>query len=142
MPFGRPTKCTPEVIKKAYDYLKNFADYGDNFPSMEGLGDELDVDIRTLERWHKDKENEFSYILTRLKTRQARTLLHKSGGTIPIAIGKMVLGNHGYFEKTATEISGPGGTSIHHTDLSKVDEDELDRRLALKEAHLEQSEVE
>lgn len=142
MPFGRPTKCTRKVIKKAYHYLENFDEYGDNFPSMEGLSYELDVDLSTLKNWKKDKENEFSYILARLKTKQCRTLLHQSGGTIPLSIGKLVLCNHGYYEKTATEISGPGGTSIHHTDLSKVDVEELDRRLALKVTELERSETE
>ena len=37
MPGGRPTKYTPELIEKAWDYYENYEHYGDMIPSVVGM---------------------------------------------------------------------------------------------------------
>ena len=101
---GRPTKLTPELTLKAYDYLKpNF-----DLPTIEGLALELDITRDTLYQWEKENE-EFSYILGKLRLLQANKLIQKSiTGQYNATISKMMLTKHGYVEKSETDVTSAG----------------------------------
>ena len=97
-PGGRPTKYTPELIRKAEDYLENYENYGDAIPSLVGMAKVLDTVRERLHVWGNDKNKaEFRNILKRLKGLQEHALLN--GGlksTMNTTIAKLVLSKHGY----------------------------------------------
>ena len=67
MPAGRPTKYTPELIEKAWQYLTVWEQIGHKVPSNEGLAVYLEIGMRTLYDWEVDPEKpEFSHIIERL----------------------------------------------------------------------------
>jgi len=101
---GRPTKLTPEITERAYEYLEP----SDQLPTIEGLAIELDITRDTLYQWEKEN-NEFSYILGKLRLLQANKLIQKSiKGEYNSTISKMMLTKHGYVEQSATDITSAG----------------------------------
>lgn len=100
MPAGRPTKYTPELVAKAWDYIDNYAPHV--IPSAIGMSMVLNVDESTLYAWAKDEDKEFSQILAKCKSAQHFTLIEKGlTGDFNSNIVKLVLGKHGYSDKTA-----------------------------------------
>lgn len=130
MAGGRPSIYTPELLAKARDYVLNYADYGDQIPSIAGLACELSISRETCHTWAKDEEKpEFSDIVRDISQAQERKLLNGGlSGDFNPSIAKLVMTKHGYSDKLETEHSG----SINFTDLT---EEDLDRRIeALKNA--------
>ena len=98
---GRPTKITPELVEQAKRYLVPSFD----LPTIEGLALELDVSRDILYDW-EEKNDEFSYILSKLRLLQANKLIQKGvKGEYNSTIAKMMLTKHGYVEKTATDVT-------------------------------------
>lgn len=99
---GRPTKLTPEVIAKAWDYLNRTANIskGELLPTIEGLALATGVHRDTLQEWEKDVNNEFSVIVKQLRQAQAEKLIQNAlvGNYNPM-IAKLLLSKHGYVEK-------------------------------------------
>jgi hypothetical protein len=111
MPGGRPSKFTPEIVERAYDYLQHFEKYGDAIPSIVGLAVVLDVVEATLYNWDCEDHPEFLGILSKIKAKQHQVLITKGlKGDFNAAITKLVLGKHGYHERV--EQSGPDGGPI------------------------------
>lgn len=111
MPAGRPTKYTPELLKKAHHYLDEGWKVEDVIPSHVGLALELDITRKTLYEWAADeKKQEFSDILDRILIKQQRVLI-KNGldNTFNSNITKLVLGKHGFHDKQDTELTGKDG---------------------------------
>ncbi len=111
---GRPTKFTPELVKKAQHYLENFEEYNDAIPSVVGLALVVDVRRETLHVWAKeDGKEELSNILSQIQEKQERVLINSGlDGTFNSNITKLVLGKHGYHDKQETELSGKDGGAI------------------------------
>lgn len=115
---GRPTKLTPELIKKAQAYIwvskeNNGAGWkqvnGEVVPTIEGLAMFLKVHRDTIYSWGKQNE-QISDIIEAIKQEQAVTLI--SGGlrgAFNATISKLLLSSkHGYVEKTETDVTTKG----------------------------------
>lgn len=108
---GRPTKFTPELVKKAQHYLENFdsEEYGDSIPSVVGLALVVGVRRETLHVWaNKDGgfyNEEIAEILADLNATQERVLINSGlNGSFNSNITKLVLGKHGYHDKQDTHV--------------------------------------
>lgn len=100
-PGGRPTKQTPELIKKAWQYLEDTKEISNEvfLPTIEGLAIELDIWKDTLYEWAK-QGGEFSYVLKRLKELQAQKVMQLSlNNKYNPIISRMLLSRHDYIEK-------------------------------------------
>lgn len=98
---GRPTSYTPELLKKAYEYLNlkmPCNEVTEVFHTFVGLADYLDIDKDTVREWDRDPEKEeFSAILRKIKTKQEKALIF--GGVTELygqTITKLMLTKHGY----------------------------------------------
>ena len=109
MPAGRPTKLTPEAIEKAIDYINGgYEAVGDTIPSIVGMADLLQVTAKTLYNWGESNEH-FLYILEKCVERQHRVLVNQGlNGDFNPTICKLVLGKHGYHEKTESDVNVKG----------------------------------
>lgn len=109
MAAGRPTKYNDEMLEQAYSYLDNYLACGDLVPSIAGLADELGICEKTCYNW-AEKHPEFLQSLERIKTRQHRRLLN--GGLAnefnPAIVRLGLSTNHGYTDKSATDVTSQG----------------------------------
>ena len=126
---GGPTKLTPEIIVKAKSYLAtckddtHFTDKGSisytdvKLPSVAGLAKHLGIHKDTIYSWCKeeaelyDKElvKKISVIVKEVDSEQEIRLLNGGlGGIYTPKIAGMILGKHGYSEKTSTDITTKG----------------------------------
>lgn len=114
MPVGRPTKYTPELLDKARGYVHNYEAYDHAFPSDVGLAVVLGITTTTLYAWEKDPEKkEFSDILSDVAAHQQLVAWNKGlKGEYNANLVKLLLGKHGYSEKSQQEVSGPNGGPI------------------------------
>lgn len=106
--MARPSKYTKEIQSKAEDYSMNFMEYGDPVPTVAGLADALDIARSTLYLW-QEAHDEFSDTLERIDRRQQKFLI--AGGLtneFNSAITKLMLHNHGYSDKSATDVTSQG----------------------------------
>lgn len=109
---GRPTKYTPELIKKAQEYLRIYESIDHAFPSDIGLATYLDIHTSTVYDWaeHEDKK-EFSDILDKINAEQQRVAWFKGlTGTYNASLVKLLLGKHGYSEKTEQDHKSSDGS--------------------------------
>lgn len=117
--FGRPTKLTPELTQKAYNYIY-VSDQGEPFgicagwttdgsviPTVEGFASYLQIHKDTAYEWAKIDEN-FSDVLREVKQQQASMLINGSlNNKMNPTIAKLLLSSkHGYIEKNQTENTG------------------------------------
>jgi hypothetical protein len=102
--MARPTKMTPDVIKTAWQYIDNYAEYEHAFPSAIGLSDILNVRRSTLYEWGNKEDTEFPDILAKIQSRQELVLFQKSlSGEYNASIAKLALGKHGYHDRQVVE---------------------------------------
>lgn len=117
---GRPTKYSPQILKKADEYISSCVDeYFDyhktqgarsdtyerkirvNLPTVEGLALHLDVHRDTLHQWSKDYPL-FSDKLEKLKALQAQRLMSGglSGDYNPTIAKLLLASTHGMTDRT------------------------------------------
>jgi hypothetical protein len=109
--MARPTKWTKELEEQAYDYIRDYEQYGHMIPSIEGLAIVLDLHRDTLYDWAKQESKGFSDILGKLLQMQQQKLI--DGGLsnkFNSAITKLVLGKHGFHDKMEQDISSSDGS--------------------------------
>jgi hypothetical protein len=112
---GRPTDWSIEMEQEAIDYIKTGynTEYEHSIPSHLGLCEALNISKTTLYRWAQDSEKGFGDILDKCSQKQHNILIGKGlSGDFNSAIAKLVLGKHGYHERT--ESSGPDGGPIEN----------------------------
>jgi hypothetical protein len=129
MAGGRPTILTAELKDKARlyiqecedeetEYHKTRGEKSDGFeriirvrlPTIEGLALSLEVNRDTIYDW-ETKDEEFSDILSKLRSKQASMLIDKGlSGDYNPTIAKVLLTKHGYRE--GTEHSGVEGKDL------------------------------
>ena len=99
---GRPTVFKEEMIQQARDYINGgYIEHEDMIPSILGIAKLLNVSKSSLYLWAEDKEHPFSDILEECNAEQCRTLINKGlSSEFNSNITKLVLGKHGYAEKT------------------------------------------
>lgn len=109
--FGRPTKVTPELISKAWEYVRQTGEFSYQLvPTIEGLSLAIKVDRTTIYDWEKNDANaEFSNIVKELRASQAEKLIQNAllGRYNPM-IAKLMLSKHGYVERTETDVTSAG----------------------------------
>ena len=110
MPAGRPTKYTPELLNKCYQYIDEWKNQGDMIPSHEGLMLFVGISKTCCYDWAREEDKEeFSSILDNILVMQRRELINKGlSSEFNSNITKLVLGKHGYHEKQETDITSGG----------------------------------
>lgn len=105
MPGGRPSKYNSEILEKAQYYLDNFKEYEDVIPSIAGLSLALDIASSTIYDWgSQPQKKEFSEILAKIIDKQHNVLIQQGlVGEFNSNIAKLVLGKHGYKERSETD---------------------------------------
>jgi hypothetical protein len=109
--MARPSKYNSKILEKAEDYIKNYINYGDQIPMIDGLALELGIHRDTVNDWEK-KYPEFSDIVRTLMTHQGRKLMNGSlTGEFKERTATLALSsNHGLVAKTETDITSSDGT--------------------------------
>lgn len=117
---GRPTDYNQEIVDKAWAYVDGFADHGHAVPSVVGLCKVLNRSRSTVYNWAEDKDTEFMDILAAIKENQELVTFNKSlTGEYNSAIAKLLLGKHGYSDKSDQTISG-GDKPLEITKVERV----------------------
>jgi len=107
--MGRHTECSQEMADQASEYIENYSKCGDAIPSAVGMAIELNVAESTLYKWAEDGHFDFSETLAFCKTAQHRKLMNMGlTGEFNATIVKLALSNHGYSEKTSTDLTSGG----------------------------------
>jgi len=108
----RPTKCTPELVAKASEYLDVWESLEHAFPSDIGLLDYLSsnglgIVSSTLYEWKKDKDHPLSEILATINAKQQLVAWNKGlKNEYNANLVKLLLGKHGFSEKRENEQIG------------------------------------
>lgn len=111
--MGRHTEFTDEIELEANEYIDTgYIALEHTIPSHVGMALALNVNKTTLYKWAEDGHGDFSNTLAKCNDKQHMILISKGltnefSGTIT----KLALSNHGYSEKTATDITS-GGKAI------------------------------
>jgi hypothetical protein len=120
MPGGRPTKYNEEIQDKADEYLDKWEDSKEAVPTVAGLSLYIDTPKRTMYDWG-DKFPEFSHTLGKVQTTQEFTLVNKGLlNEINANIGKFMMYNHGYKEKTEQDLMSSDGSMKQPTKIQLV----------------------
>ena len=105
------TTFTDEIEAKALEYIQGGYD---TIPSVVGLAVHLNVSKSTLYKWSEDGHGTISDTLERCNDKQHIMLVSKGlTSEFNPTITKLMLSNHGYSEKTATDIT-TGGEKIQN----------------------------
>ena len=125
---GQPTKYNEEVQEASDAYVEEYSTvHGHQIPSGRRLARILKVHPDTLYEWAKNHV-EFSDTLERLNCEQEIQLMDKGlTGHYNATIAKLALHNHGYSDKSAQELSGPGGGAIETDNKWTVEVHEVEK---------------
>ena len=123
--IGRPTKLTPELVEKAKEYLLGgYKEFDNIVPSVAGLGCYLGINRASIYEYKgvgSELGIEFSDTLDAILMKQEMLLIN--GGlnqTFSGTITKLMLANHGYSEKTQTDITTNGESINKPTTINLV----------------------
>lgn len=112
--MARPTKCTPELIELAREYLTEYKDiHGHVIPSIVGLCRILGVAKSSIYLWAEVENSEFSDIVEEVNEYQHHDLVNGGLlGDLNSNIVKLILGKHGYSDKQDTQLTGAQGGPV------------------------------
>lgn len=101
--MGRPSKYTPEIQAKAYEYLDNLPE-DEVIHSAEGLADYLNISRATVYKW-RDEIEEFSDTVEAVIRKQGKALINRGlTGEFSAPITRMMMNvNHGYRERSEVD---------------------------------------
>lgn len=111
-PVGRPTKYNAEMQEKADYYVMHWNEYPikDVVPSRVGLCCWLGIHKQTSYEW-EEIYPKFSDTLKNIETLQEKVSVNGGmAGVFNPTITKLVLANHGYSERTATDHTSSDGS--------------------------------
>lgn len=110
MTAGRPTKYTDELLENAREYCDSGYLEDGVIPSIEGLALHIGVARETCHVWrHDEGKEEFSNILETILSKQAVLTINGAlNNKFNATIAKLLLGKHGYSEKTSTDVTSGG----------------------------------
>ena len=129
MRSGRPSSFSPEVELDAIKYIQGGykEEDGQVVPSVVGLAVYLGVSKSTLYKWAEDGRGTFSDTLELCNDKQHLILTSKGlTSDFNSAITKLMLSNHGYSEKTSTEITGANGGPVAVQEIQFIPVDNND----------------
>lgn len=124
--MARPTKLTKELIKTALDYVDDCKAFEDVVPTVAGMALAMGISKDTVYEWanakNEDgslKNKEFSDAISDLKAKQEKELVANGLQSVfnPAITRLMLSSNHGYSEKTATELTGANGGPVQIQDV-------------------------
>lgn len=119
-PVGRPSQLA-ETMERAKKYLydEEWKDHG-VIPSVAGLACYLGKSRKNIYVYGEQDES-FKHILDAIVVLQEHLLLNNGlNGTFNSNITKLVLGKHGYHEKTEIDNTSSDGTMTPHAPTYKV----------------------
>ena len=120
LPIGRPTKYNEEIQAKAEEYLTKWEDLKEAVPTIAGLCLYIDTPKTTTFDWGK-KFPEFSTTLGKVQLTQEFSLVNKGlKNEINANIGKFMMYNHGYKEKTEQDLMSSDGSMKQPTKIQLV----------------------
>ena len=113
---GAKTKYTPELLKKAKDYLANYKGYGDQMPMICGLALAVNVHKDTIYTWIKEEgKEELSDLVSKIMMKQEGVLFNNAlSGDFNASIAKLALTKHGYSDKQDQQVTGANGGAQEH----------------------------
>ena len=118
--MGRPTKYNEDIQVKADEYLTKWKELEEAVPTVAGLSLYIDTPKSTMVDWGK-KFPDFSYTLGKVKTTQEFALVNKGlKNEINANIGKFMMYNHGYKEKTEQDLMSSDGSLKQPTKIQLV----------------------
>lgn len=118
--MARPTKYNEEIQIKADEYLTKWKDLSEAVPTVAGLSLYIDTPKRTMYDWG-DKFPEFSHTLGKVQAIQEYSLVNKGlKNEINANIGKFMMYNHGYKEKTEQDLMSSDGSLKQPTKIELV----------------------
>lgn len=104
-PFGRPTKLTDALLKKAETYLSK---YETLIPHKVGLALFLDVCDATIDNWARENDD-FLGIVNRVMQNQHLKLAEGGlSNTYNASITKLLLTKHGHSDRVDSDITSQG----------------------------------
>jgi hypothetical protein len=120
LPLGRPTKYNEEIQAKADEYLTKWEGLKEAVPTIAGLCLYIDTPKTTRFDWGK-KFPDFSTTLGKVQLTQEHTLVNKGlKNEINANIGKFMMYNHGYKEKTEQDLMSSDGSMKQPTKIQLV----------------------
>ena len=120
LPIGRPTKYNEEIQAKADEYLTKWEDLKEAVPTIAGLCLYIDTPKTTTFDWGK-KFPEFSTTLGKVQLTQEFSLVNKGlKNEINANIGKFMMYNHGYKEKTEQDLMSSDGSMKQPTKIQLI----------------------
>ena len=118
--MGRPTKYNEDIQVKSDEYLTKWEELKEAVPTLAGLSLYIDTPKSTMVDWGK-KFPDFSYTLGKVKTTQEFALVNKGlKNEINANIGKFMMYNHGYKEKTEQDLMSSDGSLKQPTKIQLV----------------------
>ena len=110
MKLGRPTDHSEAMELIAIEYVNGgYLDHDQVIPSVVGMAIVLNVAKSTLYRWAEEDRGTFRDTLARCNDTQHSSLLNGGlSNTFNSAITRLALANHGYSEKTETDVTSGG----------------------------------
>lgn len=128
MPAGRPAEFTDEIQQQAWEYLETYSSEHDHkIPSVVGLCIIINRSRSTVYDWADRDDNQFSDILDAINEKQHFVLINKGlSGEFNSNITKLVLGKHGFHEKTDTQLTGANGGPVQVQEIQFVPVDSDD----------------
>jgi hypothetical protein len=110
---GRYLTLTPDIIEKAEEYVKTgYQSEDEVIPTIVGLARYIGTTRQTIYNW-AEADKDFFYITEKLMGEQEFHLINKSlNSDINTTISKLILGKHGYHDKTDSTVSAPDGGPV------------------------------
>ena len=119
--MARPTEWSDDVEAQAWKYLEHYQDYGHAVPSVVGLCSVLNRGKSTLYTWAQDDTKGFRDILAAINESQERVAVDMGlKGLYNATIVKLLLGKHGYHDKSDATVSGPDGGPVEFRQIERT----------------------
>jgi len=116
MGVGRPTTCDQATIDMALSYLDTYEELGHAIPSVVGLCKVIKRARSSVYEWAEKDGHVFADILARINEEQEFIAWNKGlKNEYNSNLVKLLLGKHGYHDKTDQTIAAPGGGAINVT---------------------------
>ena len=109
---GAPSKYTPELLEKAWEYLASWRELEDPVPMLCGLASHCEITKECVSRWRKDERKaEFDQICARVELEQERQLIAKGlTRATDSGLTKLMLMRHGYSDHQKVDLSSSDGS--------------------------------
>ena len=116
--FGRPTSYNEEVLASAFYYVEHFDEFEDEVvPTVVGMCRYIKRGKTTVYNWMADEDDEkddFRDIVSALEESQHIYLVNKGlAGAFNPMITKLMMGKHGYTEKSEVDNKSSDGSMAH-----------------------------